>query len=135
VEARHASKIRRIRRARPGADTPALRFSGYVRGGGFAAAGAGNISNPPAAVVTALNAIYGGATPESNTTHVLYNDVSQIAVTLDAATMPMPGVTVLGVGETQGAAAAMAFDEALTKEEVTEIIKGFIKDDTTRGLP
>ena len=52
VEARHASKIRRIRRASNPSDTT-LRLSGYVRGGGVAAAGAGNIANPPAAVVAA----------------------------------------------------------------------------------
>ena len=134
VEARHAAKIRRIRRGRPGADTTALRFSGYVRGGGLAAAGVGTgIANPPAEVVAALTAIYGGATPESNTTHVLFNDVTNSAVTIDTATMS--GVTVMGAGETQAIAATMAFEEPLTKQEVIDIIKGFIKNDPTRGLP
>ncbi|HEX8433268.1 MAG TPA: ferritin-like domain-containing protein, partial [Longimicrobium sp.] len=63
VEARHAAKIRRIRRSRNASDTT-LRYSGYVLGGGIAAAGAGNVSSPPADVVAALTLIYGGAAPE-----------------------------------------------------------------------
>jgi len=129
VEARHAAKIRRIRRQRNPGDT-ALRFSGYVRGGGAAAAGASNISNPPAEVVAALNLIYGGATPESNTQHVVFNGTS--AVTIDAASLG--GLDGIGAGE-RTAAAQMAFDEPLTKAEVIDIVKNFIKDDPARGLP
>jgi hypothetical protein len=129
VEARHAAKIRRIRRARNPADT-SLRFSGYVRGGGLAAAGASNIANPPAEVVAALNLIYGGATPESNTQHVVFNGTS--AVTIDAATLT--GLDVIDAAE-RSAAATQAFDEPLTKDEVINIVKNFIKDDATRGLP
>jgi hypothetical protein len=129
VEARHAAKIRRIRRQRNPGDT-SLRFSGYVRGGGVAAAGAGNITNPPAEVVAALNLIYGGATPESNTSHVVFNGTT--AVTIDASTLS--GLDVIGAGE-RTAAATQAFDEPLTKEEVINIVKNFIKDDPARGLP
>ncbi|HET6229984.1 MAG TPA: ferritin-like domain-containing protein [Longimicrobiaceae bacterium] len=129
VEARHAAKIRRIRRARNPADT-SLRFSGYVRGGGIAAAGAGNIANPPAEVVAALNLIYGGATPESNTQHVVFNGTS--AVMIDAATLT--GLDVIDATE-RTAAATQAFDEPLTKDEVINIVKNFIKDDPARGLP
>jgi hypothetical protein len=129
VEARHAAKIRRIRRQRNPSDT-SLRFSGYVRGGGVAAAGAGNVSNPPAEVVAALNLIYGGATPESNTQHVVFNGTA--AVTIDAAALS--GLDVIGAGE-RTAAATRAFDEPLTKDEVISIVKGFIKDDAARGLP
>ncbi len=76
VEARHASEIRAgIRRQRNAGDT--LPSSGYVRGGGLAAAGAGNISNPPAAVVAALNLIYAG---EDNTTHTFFNGTSEVTV-------------------------------------------------------
>lgn len=132
VEARHAAKIRRVRRQRNPGDT-SLRFSGYVRGSGVAAAGAGNIPNPPAEVVAALNLIYGGASSEANTTHVLFNDVTGAAVSVNTATMS--GVTIEGPGETQATAATMAFDEPLTKAEVIEIVKGFIKDDPARGLP
>jgi hypothetical protein len=129
VEARHAAKIRRIRRQRNTADT-SLRFSGYVRGGALAAAGAGNIANPPAEVVAALNLIYGGATPESNTSHVVFNGTS--AVTIDAASLT--GLDVIDAGE-RTAAATQAFDEPLTKDEVINIVKNFIKDDPARGLP
>lgn len=134
VEARHAAKIRRIRRARNPSDTT-LRYSGYVRGGGAAAAGAGNISNPPAEVVAALNLIYGGGNgpisySEANTRHVVFNGTT--AVTIDAATLS--GLDVIEPSE-RVAAATQAFDEALTKEEVITIVRGFIKDDPARGLP
>ncbi|HVF41296.1 MAG TPA: ferritin-like domain-containing protein [Gemmatimonadaceae bacterium] len=135
VEARHASKIRRIRRARNTGDT-SLRFSGYVRGGGIAAAGAGNITNPPAEVVAALNLIYGGGTgpvslAESNTSHTVFDGSN--AATIDAATLT--GIEVIGDAGARSAAAAMAFDEALTKQEVITIVQGFIKNDPARGLP
>lgn len=129
VEARHASKIRRIRRQRNPGDTT-LRFSGYVLGGGAAAAGAGNIANPPAEVVAALNLVYGGATPESNTQHTVFNGTS--AVTIDAASLS--GLDVIASGE-RALAVTMAFDEPLTKDEVINIVKNFIKDDPARGLP
>jgi hypothetical protein len=131
VEARHAAKLRRIRRQRNPGET-ALRLSGYVRGGGLAAAGASMIANPPAEVVTALNLIYGGASPESNTTHVIFNDHTGQAVTVDAATLA--GFTPSS-GETMANAATMAFDEPLTKAEVTTIVQGFIRNDPGRGLP
>jgi rubrerythrin len=129
VEARHASKIRRIRRQRNPNDTT-LRFSGYVRGGGRAAAGASNITNPPAEVLAALDLVYGGSIPESNTQHVVFNGTA--AVTIDAATLT--GLDVIEAGE-RTAAAAQAFDEPLTKDEVIAIVRNFIKDDPARGLP
>lgn len=127
VEARHASKIRRIRRQRNPGDTT-LRFSGYVLGGGVAAAGASNISNPPAAVVAALNLIYAG---EDNTTHVFFNGTSEVRV--NAATIA--NTEVIGNAAARTAAATKAFDEPLTKAQVIDIVKGFIKDDPSRGLP
>jgi len=135
VEARHASKIRRIRRQRNPSDTT-LRYSGYIRGGGAAAAGAGNIANPPAEVVAALNLIYGGGTgpvsfPDSNTRHVIFNGTNE--VTVDAATVG--GTSANGGAAAQQIAATQAFDEALTKAEVITIVQGFIKNDPTRGLP
>ena len=129
VEARHAAKIRRIRRQRNPNDS-SLRYSGYVRGGGLAAAGAGNIANPPAEVVAALNLIYGGATPESNTLHVVFNGTA--AATIDAATLS--GLDVIPAGD-RATAATQAFDEPLTKDEVIQIVRNFIKDDAARGLP
>ncbi|HKG91250.1 MAG TPA: ferritin-like domain-containing protein [Gemmatimonadaceae bacterium] len=132
VEARHAAKIRRVRKARNTGDT-ALRFSGYVRGTGAAAAGTAGLTGVPAEVTAALNLIYGGASPEGNTSHIVFNDVANAQATIDAATMS--GWTDGGTGETQAEAARMAFDEPLTKQEVIDIVKGFIKDDATRGLP
>lgn len=129
VEARHAAKIRRMRRAATNDTT--LRQSGYIRGGGAAAAGAGNISNPPAEVVAALTAIYGGATSESNTSHVVFNGTS--AVTIDAATLS--NLDVIGDSTARTNAATQAFDEPLTKDEVIAIVRNFIKDDAARGLP
>ena len=139
VEARHAAKLRRIRRSRPNADTAALRASGTVRGAQLAAAGAGNVANPPGEVVTALNLIYGGGTgpvsyTETNTSHVVFNDVGNAAATINAATLTNMLVTI-GDAATTTAAAQEAFDEALTKEEVIAIVQGFIKDDAGRGLP
>lgn len=134
VEARHAAKIRRIRRQRNPGET-ALRFSGYVRGGGVAAAGASMIANPPAEVVAALAAIYGGSTPEGNSQHTIFNDVTNQAVTIDTATMTgLTSLTFAGT-DTQPDAAAMAFDEPLTKSEVISIVQNFIINNSARGLP
>lgn len=108
VEARHASKIRRLRRATGAPDT--VRFSGTVSGGGAAAAGAGNISNPPAAVVAALEAIYAG---EGNTTQGGIN-----VATLSGLPAGM-----------DPAAASEAFDEPLTKAQVAAIVQPFFKPD------
>jgi len=135
VEARHASKIRRIRRLRNPGDT-ALRFAGYIRGGGLAAAGAGNVSSPPPEVVAALNLIYGGGNGpishnEANTRHTVFNGTTEVVI--DAATLS--GTEVIGDAAARTAAATMAFDEALTKEEVISIVQGFIRDDPARGLP
>lgn len=106
-----------------------------MRGGGLDAAGAGNISNPPAEVVAALKLIYGGGAgpisyPESNTMHTVFN--GSAAVTIDAASLT--GTDLIGSASTRSDVAMMAFDEALTKDEVIAIVKGFIKDDPARGL-
>ena len=123
VEARHAGVVRNIRRdLNTGVDV--LRYSGTVRGGGAAAAGA-DFLNPPAAVVAAFAAIYGGATPESNTTHTTSTG------TFNAATLT--NTSVIGTGTALTNAATEAFDEPLTKAEVTNIIKDFVRDGP--GLP
>lgn len=133
VEARHAAKVRRIRRSLHPNET-ALRWSGYVRGGGLAAAGASMIANPPAQVVAALELVYGGTSSEANTTHQVYNDVANRSATIDAATLG--GTTsVIGGADAIRTAAMMAFDEPLTKDEVLRIVRGFIVDDAGRGLP
>jgi ferritin-like protein len=103
VEARHASKIRRLRRA-TGATT--VKFSGTITGGADAA-GAGNISSPPAGAVAALGLIYAGE-----------DNVTQGGV--DVTTLPnMPsGINV-------SAAATEAFDEPLTMAQVVAIVQPF----------
>ena len=105
VEARHAAKIRRLRRA-TGAPA-AVKYSGTVSGGGAAAAGAGNISSPPAAVVAAFEAIYEG---EANT----------MQGTVDVSTS-----TTLPSGVDTSMAATEAFDEPLTAEQVKAIVQPF----------
>ena len=104
VEARHASKIRRLRR-QTGAPS-VVRYSGTVSGGGAAAAGADNISAVPAAVVAAFNSIYAG---EDNVTQLGIN-VTQLP------NLPSGFNT---------AAATEAFDEPLTKAEVIAIVQPF----------
>jgi len=103
VEARHASKIRRLRRA-TGAPS-VVKYSGTVSGGGAAAAGVSNISSPPQAVVDAFNLIYAG---EDTTTQGTVDITSKV---------PSGGA----------AAASEAFDEPLTKAQVIAIVQPFFK--------
>jgi hypothetical protein len=107
VEARHAAKIRRIRRAN---GAPAVvKYSGTISGGGAASAGAGNITPAPsAAVVAAFEAIYGG---EENTTH---------------ATKVITSLPNLPAGF-NAAAASEALDEPLTRAQVVAIVQPFFK--------
>ena len=107
VEARHAAKIRRIRRAN---GAPAVvKYSGTISGGGAASAGAGNITPAPsAAVVAAFDAIYGG---EEN--------VTQAAKVITA----LPGLP----NGFDAAAASEAFDEPLTRAQVVAIVQPFFK--------
>jgi hypothetical protein len=108
VEARHAAKIRRLRRQN-GAPTT-VRYSGTVSGGDAAAAGASNVPNPPAAAVTVLGQVY---VRENNTTQL----------TLDTSTLPnMPTSNFVAA-----TAASEAFDEPLTRAEVISIVQGFFK--------
>ena len=105
VEARHASKIRRLRR-QTGATS--VKFSGTITGGGAAAAGADNVANPPAGAVAALNLIYAG---EDNTTQGT------------ASVTSLPNLPTTNF--TSSAAATEAFDEPLTKAQVIAIVQGF----------
>jgi hypothetical protein len=108
VEARHASKIRRLRRQTGAPAT--VKYSGTISGDGAAAAGAGNVSNPPAGAVAALGLIYAG---EGNTTQL--------------------GLSITGLSNlptsnfTASTAASEAFDEPLTKAQVIAIVQGFFK--------
>ncbi|HEX2779646.1 MAG TPA: ferritin-like domain-containing protein [Gemmatimonadaceae bacterium] len=112
VEARHAARIRRIRRLAAGAPAQ-VRLSGTIRGGGATAAGA--TGSPGADVVAAFDKIYGGATPEGNTTHVVFNGSAEASI--NAASL----------GSLQGGADAVseAFDEPLTRAEVVAIVQPF----------
>jgi hypothetical protein len=112
VEARHASRIRRMRRAAAGApDT--VRYSGTIRGGGAAAAGATDLGIQAAAVTAAFNAIYGAG--------------------VNAATAPSEAnVTQAGVNVSALAAASFgtdaateAFDEPLDRADVVAIVQPF----------
>ncbi|MEO6879155.1 MAG: ferritin-like domain-containing protein [Gemmatimonadaceae bacterium] len=105
VEARHASKIRRLRRQTGGPTS--VRYSGTVSGGGAAAAGADNVSNPPAGAVAALGLIYAG---EDNTTQGGVN---------------VAGLPNLPTSNFGANAASEAFDEPLTKAQVIAIVQGF----------
>ena len=104
VEARHASKIRRLRRA-TGAPS-VVKYSGTVSGGGSAAAGVSNITSPPQAVVDAFAAIYAG---EDSATQ---------------GTVNITGLSNLPSGF-NAAAASEAFDEPLTKAQVIAIVQPF----------
>lgn len=105
VEARHAAKIRRLRRQ---TGATAVKFSGTITGGGSSAAGAGNVSSPPAGAVSALAAIYAG---EDNTTQL---------------TVSITGLPNLPASNFVSAdAASEAFDEPLTKAQVIAIVQPF----------
>jgi hypothetical protein len=107
VEARHASKIRRLRR-QTGAPA-SVKYSGTISGDGAAAAGADNVSSPAAGAVTALGLIYAG---EGNTTQL----------TVNISTLPNLN---LPSGTSAATAASEAFDEPLTKAQVIAIVQGF----------
>lgn len=104
VEARHASKIRRLRRM-TGATT--VKYSGTITGGGAGAAGAGNVSNPAAGAVAALGLIYAGE-----------DNVMQGG--LNVTTLPN-----LPAGINVTAAATEAFDEPLSATDVVTIVQPF----------
>jgi hypothetical protein len=109
VEARHASKIRRLRRA---AGAPSdVRYAGYVRGGGTQAAGISNLTNVPSAAAAGFAAIYAG---EDNTTQAGVSVTSMSGVPSDID---------------MSSAATMAFDEPLTRAQVTAIVQPFFVPD------
>jgi hypothetical protein len=112
VEARHAARIRRMRRLAAGAPSQ-IRLSGTIRGGGASAAGA--TGTPPQGAVDAATAAYTGATPESNVSHIVFNGTA--AATINASTL----------ANIQGGTDAVteAFDEPLTRAEVVAIVQPF----------
>ena len=112
VEARHASRIRRLRRISAGAGTT-VRFSGTVRGGDAAAAGATDLGTNAAAVTAAFNRIYGaGATASSAP-----SEANTMQGGIDVSTL---------AGASFGIEAAQeAFDEPLDRGDVVAIVQPF----------
>jgi hypothetical protein len=112
VEARHASRIRRIRRASAGApDT--VRYSGTIRGGGAAAAGATDLGPQPTLVTAAFNAIYGAGA--NATTAPSEANVTQAGIDVSALSAASFGAN----------AATEAFDEPLDRGDVVAIVQPF----------
>ena len=115
VEARHASRIRRMRRIAAGAPV-AVRYSGTVRGGGAAATGAtdtGDTAAVQAQVTAAFDAIYG---PGANATSApSESNVMQAGVDVSALPFASFGLN----------AATEAFDEPLDRGDVVKIVQGF----------
>jgi hypothetical protein len=109
VEARHASRIRRIRRAADTGNTT-VRYSGTIRGGGAAAAGAGTQS---AAVTAAFEKIYGQGTNSTS--------APSEANTTQAGVI----VTSLSGAPFGTEAATEAFDEPLDRADVVTIVQPF----------
>ncbi|MGH7504919.1 MAG: ferritin-like domain-containing protein [Longimicrobiales bacterium] len=106
VEARHAAKIRKMRSAAGAPVDPSGTITGRQSG----------ITGVPAPGQAVVDSIYAGATPEDNTSHVVFN--GSAAATLNAAMLPNITGGVNSVTE--------AFDEPLTREEVTAIVAPFI---------
>jgi hypothetical protein len=116
IEARHASRIRRMRRLTSGGTLPpsdAVRLSGVVRGGGSNAAGA--TGSPPAQLSAAAALIYAGEELTTQTANAGGSDVS-----VNLTTLPnLPAGTTV-------AALAQAFDEPLTRAQVVAIVQPFV---------
>ena len=116
VEARHASRIRRMRRAAAGAPA-SVRWSGTVRGGGSAAAGGtdlGDTAAVQAQVAAAFDKIYG---PGANAT-TAPSEANVIQGGLNVQT----GLSGASFGIE---AAQEAFDEPLDRGDVVAIVQPF----------
>jgi hypothetical protein len=108
VEARHAAVIRKMRNA----SGAAVKASGTITGS------QSGITGVPAPGQAVVDSIYLGATPESNTNHTVFNGSSN--ATINAASL----ANIASFGGTD--AATEAFDEMLTKAEVTAIVAPFV---------
>ena len=113
VEARHASRIRRMRRAAAGAPVT-VRYSGTVRGGDAAAAGATDTGPSSALVVAAFNKIYGAGTNAATAP----SEANIIQGGIDLSTLP--NTTGFGTEAFQE-----AFDEPLDRGDVVAIVQPF----------
>ena len=113
VEARHAARIRRMRRI--SANAPAsIRFSGTVRGGDVAAAGATDLATNPAGVTTTFTKIYGAGASASSAP----SESNVVHAGVDVSTLP--ATSSLGIE-----AAQEAFDEPLDRGDVVAIMQPF----------
>lgn len=111
VEARHASRIRRMRRLAAGAGET-VRLSGTVRGGGAGAAGGSG--GEPEGVLAVLAQVYGAGA--NSTSAPSESSTSQAGIEVAA----MPG------GPPDADAASEAFDEPLDRGDVIAIVQRFV---------
>ncbi len=110
VEARHASRVRRMRRAAAGAPD-VVRWSGTVRGGERAAAGGTSLGTVnPTAVGQAFDKIYGAGASTPSESNVMQAGVN---------------VTSLAAAAFGTEAAQEAFDEPLDRAAVVAIVQPF----------
>jgi rubrerythrin len=109
VEARHAARIRRMRRTADTTNTT-VRYSGTIRGGGAAAAGAGTQS---AAVTATFEKIYGQGT--NSTSAPSEANITQAGLS----------ITSLRAAQFGTDAATEAFDEPLDRADVVAIVQPF----------
>jgi hypothetical protein len=116
VEARHASRIRRMRRASAGA-RDVVRYSGTIRSGGLEAAGATDLGTQPTMVTAAFTAIYGAGASAS--TAPSEDNVIQAGVNVST-------LAIAAFGASSGTPAAQeAFDEPLDRADVVAIVQPF----------
>jgi hypothetical protein len=113
VEARHAARIRRMRRAAAGAPAT-VRYSGTVRGGDAAAAGATDLGPNATAVTAAFNKIYGAGADAATAP----SEANIIQGGVDLSTLP--NTTGFGTEAYQE-----AFDEPLNRGDVIAIVQPF----------
>jgi hypothetical protein len=109
VQARHAARIRRIRRNADPTNT-IVRYSGTISGGGAAAAGAGTQS---AAVTAVLEMIYGQGTNATSAP----SEANTIQAGVNVSTLSGARFAV--------EAAQEAFDEPLERADVVAILQPF----------
>lgn len=113
VEARHASRIRRIRRIYAGAPS-VVRYSGTVRGGERAAAGGTTLGTVnPDAVGAAFDRIYGAGS--NSATAPSESNTIQLGIDVSSLSGAPFGVD----------AATEAFDEPLDRADVIAIVQPF----------
>lgn len=109
VEGRHASHIRRMRRARQSAP------------GAFAAAYVGNIKS----WIEGNQSNIGGTNPTPGATNPNFMTAVQGNYNGEDLATQL-GITITGLGGTSSAAATASFDEPLTEPQVRALVDGFV---------